>query len=610
MMREVFGRHLCRRGRDLLLLLAVALPFEAPLFRLGPIQITTVELVLYATLATWLASVALDGFLFRPSRWWTAIRGADGLTQGATLFAAATFVSAFAAPSPNAAPMKFALRTLSGILLFFCARSLLWREDARPTWRAIVLGSLLSAFSAVLDRLWPSTAWLWTPFREGSFAALGLHRASGVFGYPTIGAMYWEATAPLLVVMPFLSCTGGRSTPPHGVRWASRTWGELGVVFGSALLVGAILASATRSGLAGTAVACAALIALDWRQTLGVRRASAVALVVTLLFGTGPVLFGSLLGQRMLFWQDARWFKVAYRVGELPATIHVGEAFSVVVTVTNASVLPWKRTQPGVTHLSYHWGCPAGGYRSLADFEGVRSGLPADVPPGGTVDVVAVVRGPEAPGEYRLSWDLVQEDVSWFSERGSPTADQLLVVEPLDTREGLDSPGASERLSSGTPGKTGDCPSMAAEPAPPPRRELWRAAVVLWRSRPLLGIGPDNFRHRYESIVAPSPNGEPYSDTRLHANSLYFETLADLGLAGLLALGWIGVGLLRCSRRHWRTGYLAGLGTAVAAAAFFVHGALDYFFEFTPLLCLFWLLLGLTATSPPESRAALQGSTP
>ena len=150
-MRKVLVRHLCRRGRDLLLLLAVTLPFEARLFRLGPLQITTVELVLYATLGVWLANLALEGFFFQPSRWWTAIRGTDGLTQGATLLAAATFVSAFAAPTPNTAPLKFALRTVSGILLLFCTRSLLRREDARPMCGAIVLGSLLSAFSAVLD---------------------------------------------------------------------------------------------------------------------------------------------------------------------------------------------------------------------------------------------------------------------------------------------------------------------------------------------------------------------------------------------------------------------------------------------------------------------------
>jgi hypothetical protein len=63
-------------------------------------------------------------------------------------------------------------------------------------------------------------------------------------------------------------------------------------------------------------------------------------------------------------------------------------------------------------------------------------------------------------------------------------------------------------------------------------------------------------------------------------------------------------------RRHGRTASVAGLGTAIAAGTFFVHGAFDYFFEFTPLLGLFWLLLGLTAACGQVRDEALQGSTP
>src|ERR1700733_9915968 len=51
------GQLFSRLGRSLLLLLALLLPFEAPLFHLGFLQITTVELVLYAMLAAWLASL-------------------------------------------------------------------------------------------------------------------------------------------------------------------------------------------------------------------------------------------------------------------------------------------------------------------------------------------------------------------------------------------------------------------------------------------------------------------------------------------------------------------------------------------------------------------------
>jgi O-antigen ligase len=119
----------------------------------------------------------------------------------------------------------------------------------------------------------------------------------------------------------------------------------------------------------------------------------------------------------------------------------------------------------------------------------------------------------------------------------------------------------------------------------------------LWRERPLLGVGPDNFRRRYEDVIGLAPNGRPYSDTRIHANNLYLETLADLGLAGIAALAWLAMGLLRALRDSAAAGRLASLGSGVAAAAFFVHGGIDYFLEFTPLFGLFWLLLGLTSAS-------------
>jgi O-antigen ligase len=148
----------------------------------------------------------------------------------------------------------------------------------------------------------------------------------------------------------------------------------------------------------------------------------------------------------------------------------------------------------------------------------------------------------------------------------------------------------------------------SAPPAPRPR--LWRAALVLWRERPLLGVGPDNFRRRYEDVIGPAPNGQPYNDTRIHANNLYLETLADLGLAGIAALAWLAIGLLHALRDSAAAGHFASLGSGAAAAAFFVHGGIDYFLEFTPLFGLFWLLLGLTSASLHGLTREARGDSP
>ena len=126
---------------------------------------------------------------------------------------------------------------------------------------------------------------------------------------------------------------------------------------------------------------------------------------------------------------------------------------------------------------------------------------------------------------------------------------------------------------------------------------LWRAAVMAWREHPLLGLGPDNFRHVYSRYLGLAVN----PDERLHANNLYFETLAGLGLAGVIALGLVVIGVARLGREALRRhgpASPAGLVAAAAGAgllAYLVHGFFDYFLEFTPTYALLWLLAGMLA---------------
>jgi hypothetical protein len=582
-----------RFSRALLVLLAVVLPFEAPLFRAGPLLITTVELVLYALLFAWGLGVVADILLGR-----TTLKAAfralreDLMVQAALAWCAVLLASALTAPSHRTEALKFALRCLSGVLAFFAARSLAREpEVGRRVLLALLAGAVLSAATAVIDWLVPVSAPAWQVFRKGEFETLGLQRASGVFAYPTIGAMYWEAIVPLFVVAPVL---GARPRTGQGVDRRAVL-----AVLASALLIGAILASATRSGLAGAAVACGLLIVLSWRTEVRVSRMAGVVLCV--LGGLSAVTlsathFGSLLGHRLQWWQDENWFHAEYEPAEAPRVVQVGQRFEVAVGVRNTGSVSWPWAGDHPTRLSYHWErveddasrSGASGAVPVGEFEGVRTTLPEDVPPGATCRVSAVVRGPAAPGTYRLRWDLVQEGVTWFGEQGNPTPAQQVEVT-----------AATESALS----MIAEAPLPAENQPPPSRAALWRAAVVLWRERPLLGIGPDNFRRRYEAVLSPGPAGLPYTDTRLHANSMYFETLADLGLMGIAALVFIAVALARVLRAHHRAGRWAGLGFGVAAATFFVHGMLDYFLEFTPLFCLFWLLLGLAAATGSGPRS-------
>jgi putative inorganic carbon (HCO3(-)) transporter len=137
-------------------------------------------------------------------------------------------------------------------------------------------------------------------------------------------------------------------------------------------------------------------------------------------------------------------------------------------------------------------------------------------------------------------------------------------------------------------------------PSVPSRRELWRAAVRLWRNHPLLGVGPDNFRHRYPEVIREGDGGR-FEDQRIHANNLYFEVLANLGLAGMATLVLLSYGLWRA----WKASLIGDveclrLATFVAVGTFFFHGLFDYFLEFTPTFSLWWLLIALAAGPHPD----------
>jgi len=48
-----------------------------------------------------------------------------------------------------------------------------------------------------------------------------------------------------------------------------------------------------------------------------------------------------------------------------------------------------------------------------------RTGMPADLAPGGQVDLALAVNAPQEPGTYALEIDMVHEGVTWFYERGA-----------------------------------------------------------------------------------------------------------------------------------------------------------------------------------------------
>ncbi len=623
------ARRLIRTAaRALLVALGVVLPFEVPLGRLGPVTVTTVEAVMYLLLGAWMLEQALAG----AARLGPALRRAarDPLNRAVGLWFGALIVCAATAPAHRIAAAKFTLRALGGGLVFFAARDLLGDgvAVARRLVLAVLLGATVSATGAVAETVLPGSAALWHSFRTTTFMVTGLPRPSGPFEYPTIAAMYWEATLALAVALPHTLLTtatarrarttdragaveagwrDGRMTGTQVPRWVT-----IAAIGAAAVLIGAILLSATRSALVVAALGAGAMAlwAFWWpseqsgqtreaeaalRRTLRVVAGSTLLLVALLAGLTLASPAGaSPLAARLRWWQDGSWYLARYSLGERHLTMAAGSIHDVPITVENAGGLTWPHAGADSVRLSYHWekNDETGAH---LDFEGRRSLLPSDVLPGAEVRLLGVVQAPDRPGRYRLRWDLVREHVTWFSERGNPTGDQIVdvVQATTTTRPHRPSTMVDSTLEEWVASYV------------PSRPELWRAAVDLWRRHPVFGVGPDNFRRAYTEVLPDSarPFGvEPGAagDERIHANSLYFETLADLGLSGTLALGWLMLAIGRVAWRAWRTPSQAGASGAawaVAVGTFFVHGLLDWFFEFTPTYGLFWLLLALLATT-------------
>jgi O-antigen ligase len=133
----------------------------------------------------------------------------------------------------------------------------------------------------------------------------------------------------------------------------------------------------------------------------------------------------------------------------------------------------------------------------------------------------------------------------------------------------------------------------------PSRPEFWIAALAMARDHPLLGVGPDNFRWLF-----PAYSGLATDNLGIHAHNQYLESLADGGILGLAAFGWLMITLALAAAQGvrravsdwpWRAAVLASL------AAWLVHAVLDDFERFWPTHVAFWLIVGLIVSRPDSA---------
>jgi hypothetical protein len=116
---------------------------------------------------------------------------------------------------------------------------------------------------------------------------------------------------------------------------------------------------------------------------------------------------------------------VAY---EAPGKILAGQRTTIHLLVNNASQTIWPyRGQPDGRYqvrAANRWRDQNG-----ITLEDARGELPYDLRPGAIAEVLLFIRAPSVRGNYTLEFDLVQEQVAWFSQKGSEKLRMDVLVE-------------------------------------------------------------------------------------------------------------------------------------------------------------------------------------
>ena len=126
-------------------------------------------------------------------------------------------------------------------------------------------------------------------------------------------------------------------------------------------------------------------------------------------------------------------FKAEITLPGAPAKLRAGQQERVQVHVKNASEILWWARGGEENERSDNKFYLAAGNRwlkpdgTLVADDG-RYGIGKDLKPGEETEVPLLVTAPKEPGEYILEVDLVQEQVAWFSDKGSPTARAKITV--------------------------------------------------------------------------------------------------------------------------------------------------------------------------------------
>jgi len=115
--------------------------------------------------------------------------------------------------------------------------------------------------------------------------------------------------------------------------------------------------------------------------------------------------------------------------GNTPEYMNMSEQKVINVKVkNNSSNFTWPSTGSNRVNISYHI---YDKYGKTVVFDGIRSTIVSNIGPGETRTVPVTISAPANAGNYVIEYDVVQEGVTWFGEKGSTTLKRnIRVVDP------------------------------------------------------------------------------------------------------------------------------------------------------------------------------------
>lgn len=568
------------------LLLAVGLfftvePRQAVLSVGSLVEFSTVEVLLFLLLGVWGASLLVQGRLPAYPR---------AIVLPIALFWGSQLLATVVASGEQLTALKFCYRLTLGMLTAWCAYDLL---TTRQRWygllKAVALGGALVGVIGLLEATTTPGSGIADGFRRAVARVGDLERVSATLSYPTITSLVLELTLPLLFLW---------------MVETSRRWQK--ILLGLLLLIGMVtlVLTLSRAGIGLLGLIFVSMAVGVWakeRKTTNHKNASTAKAGVSRSVPSGrggawlqsfpvyalgaSVVLGVLAitllyvnptaRLRLVSETETEWYRALYNATPLP-TLQPGTRVQVPITITNSSPRLWESTTTQPFLLSYHLYEADG---TLVTYDGARTLLDDPVAPGEAVTIDAHLFAPDTPGDYLVAWDMLQEQVSWFSWKENAPYTMTLTV-------------AGTPVADGDTLNITDSPTAVVRIPTPTRFELWRIAFDMVRASPIFGIGPDTFRLRYGYEM-----GYDRFDPHIHTNNQYIEFLVGSGIVGLagflLFSGALGITVWRLLQRQAGRAWRWHFTLLLLLGIWYLHGIVDSFWQFTPSYILFWLLAAL-----------------